>query len=305
MWAPMISSLPERRYGLATAQPGNPGPAVPVIASNGTYTFTSAVPGVFRFSVPMCPGSVTVPDCANVDLIITVSTATVNTNKPFANTDLATTPINTATTLNSLANDKPGNNTTVLLNPASVSVTVPPLHGTTSVNAGTGAITYTPNTGYTGYDTLTYQVCDLSSPTPQCATGVQIITVIPVASGNSTVAADDYNSTPLNTAVSGNVKNNDSDPQSNTQTITAQTTTIPGRGTLSLATTGVYTFTPVSGYNGPLNFPYQVCDDGIPSVCTDATLYLLVFPSASLPLELLSFVTIADNGDAKLTWRAP
>ncbi len=39
----------------------------------------------------MCPGSVTVPDCANVDLIITVSNATASTNKPFANTDMATT----------------------------------------------------------------------------------------------------------------------------------------------------------------------------------------------------------------------
>jgi len=290
-------------YGTATALPGNPGPAVPTINSNGTYTFTSAVAGTFKFTVPMCPGSVVNPDCANVTLTITVSDATSVTNKPFANTDLATTPINTAVTLKTLDNDKAGNNTTGTLNAASVAVTVAPLHGTTSVNSSTGAITYTPTTGYTGYDTLTYKVCDTKSPTPQCATGNQIITVIPAATANSTVAADDYNSTPLNTNVSGNIKNNDSDPENNTQTVTAQTTTTPGKGTLTLLANGNYTFVPVSGFTGPINYTYQTCDNGSPVACTNATLYLLVFPSAVLPLELLSFTAIAHNENAQLTWR--
>jgi hypothetical protein len=290
-------------YGTATALPGNPGPAVPTINSNGTYTFTSAVAGIFKFTVPMCPGSVVNPDCANVNLTITVSDANGFSNKPFANTDLATTPINTAVTLKTLANDKAGNNTSVALNPASVAITAAPLHGTTSVNGTTGAITYTPTTGYTGYDTLTYQVCDTKSPTPQCATAYQIITIIPAATTNSTVAADDYNSTPLNTNVSGNIKDNDSDPENNTQTVAAQNTTTPGKGTLTLLSNGNYTFAPVSGFTGPVNYTYQTCDNGTPAVCTNATLYLLVFPSAVLPLELVSFMAVTHNGDAQLTWR--
>jgi hypothetical protein len=289
-------------YGTATAVSGNPGPAVPTINSNGTYSFTSAVAGIFKFTVPMCPGSAVVPDCPNVDLTITVSNSVTTTNKPFANTDMATTPVNTTVTLNTLANDKAGNNTSVALNPASVSITTPPVHGTTSINTGTGAITYTPATGYTGYDQLTYQVCDLSSPTPQCASANQFITIIPASSSNSTVAADDYNSTPLNTSVSGNVKNNDTDPEANSQTVTAQSTTIGGKGTLTLATNGSYTFSPVSGFNGPVNYPYQVCDNGSPSACTNATLYLLVFPSAILPLDLLSFNSTTHGTDADLEW---
>jgi hypothetical protein len=289
-------------YGTATANPGNPGPAIPTINSDGTYSFTSAVAGVFRFTVPMCPGSVVVPDCALVDLIITVSEPTTGNNNPFANTDMATTPINTAVILNTLANDKAGNNSSVALNPASVTVTVAPLHGTTSVNTTTGEITFTPTAGYTGYDTLTYQVCDLASPTPKCATAYQIITIIPVGTTNSTVAADDYNSTPLNIPVSGSVRSNDIDPEANVQTVTAQNTTIPGKGTLSLATDGSYTFTPVSGFSGPVNYPYQICDNGSPSVCTNATLYLLVFPSASLPLDIISFTAVTDGGNTKLAW---
>jgi hypothetical protein len=289
-------------YGTATSIPGNPGGAVPIVNPDGTYSFTSAVPGVFRFTVPMCPGSVVVPDCAVVGLTITVSEPTTYTNNPFANTDLATTPINTPVILNTLANDKTGNNSPVALNPASVTVTVPPLHGITSVNASTGAITYTPTAGYTGYDTLTYQVCDLATPTPQCATAYQIITIIPVGTTNTTVAADDYNSTPLNKPVSGSVRTNDVDPEANVQTVTAQNTTIPGKGTLSLATDGSYTFTPVSGFSGPVNYPYQTCDNGAPSTCTNATLYLLVFPSFPLPLELISFTANTDGGNTKLEW---
>ncbi len=94
---------------------------------------------------------------------------------------LATTPINTGRYFKTLTNDKAGSNTNVTLNPASVAVTVAPLHGTTSINGTTGAITYAPTTGYTGYDTLTFQVCDLKTPTPQCATAYQIITIIPLA----------------------------------------------------------------------------------------------------------------------------
>jgi hypothetical protein len=289
-------------YGTATAEPGNPGAAVPTINSDGTYSFTSTVAGVFKFKVPMCPGSVTGVDCPTVDLVITVSVANANNNQPFANTDMATTPVNTPVILNTLANDKAGNNSAVALNPASVTVTVAPTQGSTSVNPTTGAITYTPSAAYTGYDVLTYQVCDLSSPTPLCATANQIITIIPASSTNSTVAADDYNSTPLNTAATGSVKNNDNDPEANSQTITAQNTTVSGKGTLALATDGSYTFTPVSGFSGPVNFPYQTCDNGSPSACTNATLYLLVFPSISLPLDLISFTTTTENGNAKLEW---
>jgi hypothetical protein len=289
-------------YGTPTAQPGNPGPALPSINADGTYTFTAAVAGVYKFSVPMCPGSVVSPDCPLIDLVIRISDASASNNKPFANTDMATTLVNTAVTLPTLANDKAGSNNAVTLNPASVVILTQPQHGTASVNSTTGEITYTPGAGYTGYDRLTYEVSDRSLPTAQTATADQIITILPAASENSTVASDDYNSTPLNTTVSGNVRANDIDPENNTQTITTQTTTITGKGTLTLASNGDYTFVPVSGFNGPVNFPYQVCDNGAPSVCAAATLYLLVFPSASLPLDLLSFQAVSDNGDVKLIW---
>jgi len=288
-------------YGSATAQGGNPSADLPTINSDGSYTFTPTAVGVYKFSVPMCPGSVTSPDCPLIDLIITVTTNNTATNNPFANTDMATTPINTAVILNTLSNDKAGNNTPQVLNPASVTVTVVPAHGTTSVNTTNGNITYTPTAGYTGYDILTYRVSD-NSAVPKSATAYQIITILPASSANSTVAADDFNSTRLNTAVSGSIKTNDSDPESNTQTVTAQNTTVVNKGTLVLATDGSYTFTPASGFTGSVNFPYTTCDNGSPVACTNATLYLLVYPSSVMPLDLISFAATADNANTKIVW---
>ncbi len=293
-------------YGAATTQPGytNPSASTPTINSSGSYTFTPTAIGVYKFLVPMCIPGVVSPDCPLVPLVITVTNPVTTNNNPVANIDRATTPINMLVTLNTLANDKAGSDPNIGLNPASVTVTTAPKNGTTTVDPTTGNINYTPNNGFVGFDTLTYNVCDLATPTPQCATAIQIITIEPAASSNTTTATDDYNSTPLNTAVSGTVKANDNDVQNNSQTVTAQNTTVPGKGTLALNTNGTYTFTPFTGYSGPINFPYETCDNGAPSVCANATLYILIFPTNTLPLDFVSFRTSVNNSNVVASWVA-
>lgn len=73
---------------------------------------------------------------------------------PKAEDDSAVTPVNTPIALSELANDL-GN-----LNPAAVTVTTPPGHGTVKVNPITGEITYTPAPGFTGQDTYVYSARD-------------------------------------------------------------------------------------------------------------------------------------------------
>lgn len=258
-------------YGTPTAVSGNPGSAVPVMNSNGTYSFTSPVPGVFYFMVPITTPTGKV---MMVELKITVLDEPATTNPPVANTDIATTKINTPVTLRTLSNDVSGNTGVGSgLNPTTVTVTVNPTNGTFTVNPTTGDITYSPNTGFIGTDTLTYEVTDSLG---NVTTAKQIITVLPLAHSNVTAAADDYKYTPFNTPTSGNVLTNDTDPEGNTQTITPQTTSISGKGTLVLNSNGTYTFTPNSTYIGPVNFPYEVCDNGTPVACTKATLYILI-----------------------------
>jgi hypothetical protein len=261
-------------YGpTVTPKPGNPSNCLPVVSSNGTYTFTCSTPGDYHFTVPVCTTSPAV--CVDVPLTITVlDKDTPSNNGPVANPDYAETKGTTPVTLPTLSNDKPGDPDKILV-PGTVTIVTPPANGTATVNPTTGDITYTPNSGFTGTDQLTYQVCDNATPA-KCAQTVQVITVKPANAPNTTVAVDDYYTTDKNTPVSGNVKTNDRDPEGNTQTVTPQNTTSPGKGTLVLNNDGTFTFTPVTGYTGPVSFPYTTCDNGTPQACASATLYVMV-----------------------------
>ena len=57
-----------------------------------------------------------------------------------------------------LANDSDPDGT---INPASLAIGTAPAHGAVSINAVTGVVLYTPNTGFTGTDLFTYTVADI------------------------------------------------------------------------------------------------------------------------------------------------
>lgn len=248
--------------------------------TDGTYSFIANMPGVYVYNVTVCAPGVLSP-CPTEKLTITVLNPNVNTNPPVANPDIAFTRVNVPVLIKTLANDRAGNPGGTL-NPASVTVTTAAVNGSSFINGSNGDNFYVPNSGFTGWDELTYQVCDNSVP-PLCATAKQYIYVWNSQSPNTTFAADDYAYTPMNTAVSGNVKTNDSDPEGNAQTVTSQTIPVPGKGTLVLAADGSYTFTPVTGFTGPVNFIYTTCDNGAPMACASATLYILVSPAPATP----------------------
>ncbi len=281
-------------YGTSPTLISSPSASIATITmgSNGTYSFVADKVGVYVYKVPVCVPGQAAP-CPTTLLTITVLGPTITSNPPVANTDIATTKMNTPVILRTLSNDRAGN-PGGSLNPASVTVTVAALHGTTSVDASTGDNTYTPATGYVGMDTLTYSVCDNSTPTALCATALQIIKIEATTAPNTTLAADDYAYTPINTAVSGNAITNDTDPEGNTQTITAQTTTIAGKGTLVLGTNGAYTFIPVTGFTGPVSFPYTTTDNGSPVATANATIYILVSPVVTVP-DLTPRITANPN----------
>ncbi len=284
-------------YGTPNPQPGNPGPQVPVLNTDGTYTFTSPIPGIYTYLVPVkaCP---TCP-IDSVLLTITVLDSTINTNNPTANTDLATTPKDTPVTLPTLSNDGSTNNGG-LLNPGSVMVTDSPKNGTITVNPLTGETTYTPNPGFIGKDTLYYEVCDYQVPA-KCATAMQVITIVDTAtSQNSTLASDDFNHTSNGNPVSGNALSNDTDAEGDGQTVTPQITEIPGKGTLVLNADGSYVFTPAPGYVGPVNFPYEITD--AKGAKANATIYFLITPNIALPIKLSDINLSSINCHVDLSW---
>ncbi|MEA2000220.1 MAG: Ig-like domain-containing protein, partial [Euryarchaeota archaeon] len=85
---------------------------------------------------------------------------------PIANDDFATTDENTAVTVDVIANDTDNNGA---VDPTSVAISVWPSHGTADNNLD-GTITYTPDTGYLGADSLMYTVDDNDGATSNVAT---------------------------------------------------------------------------------------------------------------------------------------
>jgi hypothetical protein len=259
----------------------NPSGSLPVFSADGAYTFTSTVPGVYNFNVPIVLSN---GDTVYSPLKITVLDPAAN-NAPIANTDEATTPINTIVEINTLFNDKPGNIGSTL-DTASVLITQQPSNGLATVNASTGVITYEPNNGFVGVDTLYYQVIDADGDT---ATAMQIITVLPAASSNNTEASDDFNTTPQDTPVSAKAIDNDKDPQGGVLSVVPQTVVVP-EGTFSIDASGSYTFTPAPGFSGSVNFPYTVYDDAAIADSARATIYIVVLPKPT------------QNPDVNATW---
>lgn len=126
-----------------TSQPANGTAAWNLDTEEAVYTPNPGWSGIDTFTY-------SVVDASGQRLNQTV---TINVT-PQARDDSGVTPANTPITLNELANDL-GN-----LNPATVTVTSPPGHGTVQVNPSTGQITYTPAPGFIGQDTYTYSVRD-------------------------------------------------------------------------------------------------------------------------------------------------
>lgn len=77
--------------------------------------------------------------------------------RPIANDDSAKTTIGTPTIINVLSNDTDPDGT---LNVASITIGTGPANGSVSIDAVTGAVTFTPKPGFTGKDSFTYTVAD-------------------------------------------------------------------------------------------------------------------------------------------------
>jgi hypothetical protein len=294
-------AVPGATYGTPQADAGNPSGATINMNSNGTYTFNaSTTAGVYIYRVPVC--TVGVLPCPTTELKITVLDNSITTNPPVANTDIAATFGGIPVTVRVTANDK-CSNPGCTLNTNGITVTSPPANGAFSINGN--SIVYTPNAGFLGLDSLTYQVCDNSTPTALCATAKVYITVLDINGANSTTAADDYAFTAPGVAVSGNVQTNDMDPVENGQTVTPQNVT-NAAGTLVLNADGTFTFTPAVGFTGPVDFIYTTCDLQAPVACANATLHILVSPLATasaLPVTLTEFKGVINNKQVVLSWK--
>ncbi len=288
-------------YGSVTPDASNPNATdVPVVNSDGSYTFTGTMPGVYKFEVEVCAPSQSSP-CPTELLTITVLDATSTTNSPVANTDQSSTMQDSPVMINILDNDAPGNTDGSLGIPT---VTSPPSNGTVSIDPATGVATYTPNMGFTGIDTFEYEVCDTVPDPDVCETAIAIIEVLPTGE-NGLTATDDYATTTDGVPAMGNALSNDVDPNGDPLVVTAVTTptAIPG-GTYTIDANGNYTFAPTPGFTGSTSFTYEVCDNQ--GLCETATVYITVSPGPETNPDInISTVNVPVMGDVSTNDNVP
>ncbi|MCC4214765.1 Ig-like domain-containing protein, partial [Leeuwenhoekiella parthenopeia] len=146
-------------------------------------------------------------------------------------------------------------------------VVTQPTNGTLVFNAD-GTYTYTPNDGFIGQDSFTYEVCDGGSPRA-CDQADVVIQVLPIGGPENAapVANDDTAITETGVPVDGNVLVNDFDPDGDAITVTGNSQ--PANGTVTVNPDGSFTYTPEPGFVGEDSFTYTVCDSGNPALCSE------------------------------------
>ena len=152
--------------------------------------------------------------------------------------------------------------------PLTFAVVTAPEHGDLTVGPD-GSFTYTPDPGYAGPDSFTYEVCD---PSDVCAPATVTVTVTPVNDAPSAPPGDAF-TTPEDTPHGGTLPGG-TDPDGDA--LTFAVVTQPPHGVVSVEPDGGYTYTPDANYAGPDSFTYEVCDPA--DACAPATVTVTVTP---------------------------
>ena len=204
------------------------GVANPLADGSVRYTPDAGFSSVDTFSYRVCDLN------GNCDSAIVV--VGVTAIPPIAVADESSTLPGQSVEVDVLANDEPGNSD---LDSTSVTITMDPLFGTAAVDEVTGVITYTPESGFCGLDSLTYRVCDVQG---LCATATVLLSVECI----TLEALDDEATTPFDTPVLIPVLINDS-PNADPDCLVISA--LPEFGTVELQPDGQLLYTPVNGYS--------------------------------------------------------
>ena len=214
-----------------------------VLNANGTFTYTpdANFNGTDSFTYSACDPT---PICDATTVTITVTPVV---DVPVANDDVIETDQNITINGNVTFNDVEGDGDALTVTLVA-DVTV----GTLTLDSD-GTFTYVPATDYLGFDSFTYQLCD----TDGCDEAVVTIEVqIP---NDPPVANDDTYTTNEDTALNGNVGDNDTDPDADILAFTLNTSTT--NGTLIFTVDGTFSYSPNAEFFGTDSFTYTACDD--------------------------------------------
>jgi large repetitive protein len=264
------------------------------VAGQGTWTVNSAGDVTFTpeagFTGDPTPIPYTVSDATG--LVSNQATITID-YVPVATDDSSSGhATGTAVTVNVLANDTTGDtpvaSTVRIVGAGGTPVTSLTVtgQGEWTVNTTTGAITFTPQSGYTGDPTpIQYTVQDNDGTTSNAATVTIDYVQIPPVANNDSSPANSPGSVTLNVTTNDTDANGDllvSTVDLDPGTLGIQTSlTVAGQGTWTVDSSGNVTFTPVSGFTlDPTPITYTV-SDATGLVSNPATITIDYVPVAS------------------------
>ncbi len=210
---------------------------------------------------------------------------------PVAINDAAVTVVDTAVTIDVIANDVDpdvGGG----IDPSTVNILTPPQNGVAVINPLNGQIVYSPNSGFTGQDVLLYQVRDVAGEQSNIAT-VQI-DVLPSTTGP--IAVDDLVGTLEDTPIQIDVLANDLAVGLAIDPTTVELVTLPTLGSATAhPVTGIITYAPNSQASGADVFTYRVRDAG-GAVSNVATVTLGVISVPDPPIVFDDVGVVEEDG---------
>ena len=183
--------------------------------------------------------------------IVKITVTPVN-DAPVAVNDSASTVEGVAIILDVLTNDMDVDQDQLVV----TNIVHDGINASVTINADNTLI-YSPNTGYTGPDSLTYTANDglLDS-------NIATVTLtVNIRVNSNPIAEDDYASTTRNTPVTIDLVTNDHDPDGTIDPDTIAIVTLPTRGGTVAIVTGGVIFTPKKNFRGTDVFTYTVNDN--------------------------------------------
>ncbi|MBK9760425.1 MAG: tandem-95 repeat protein [Flavobacteriales bacterium] len=257
-----------------------------VFNADGTFSYTPNANyyGFVSFTYQVCDPSGL---CEGATIFIDV--LPVN-DPPVALGDLDNVLPNSLVITNVSAND---NDTTDVstLDLGSITIIVGPDSGTVIVN-GNGTLTYTPNPGFVGNDTLIYQICDVGVPLPAlCDTAILVILV----TNAYPLAVDDNFSLPEDSTLTMDVLDNDT---TITGVILPSSVVVvdgPFNGTATVNPDGTISYVPGANYNGPDAFTYTICTDL--GFCSNGAVLIFVDPVNDPPVAVNDTTSMDEDAD--------
>jgi len=258
------------------------------VNANGTFDY---VPdpnfnGTVTFDYLLCDdGMPALCDTATASIFIAPVQDPIIANDDFFNTNAMV----GISTFNVIANDVDTLDPAGGVDPGSLIIITSAQNGIDSVSPN-GTISYVPDSGFVGVDSIQYVVCDFGNPLPPtCDTAWLFIDV----SDNGLLAFDDFITVMEDDTVLINVLANDSMGIAGFDTSSITITSPPMNGMVTVNTDGTITYIPDPNFTGTDDFNYQVCDTS--GFCSIATVMVTTTPVNDPPVINDDMATVIED----------